>query len=45
MGLDQFSSKVTRLIKCITVNPFMQDHLTKLNNKKLILPETIENCD
>ena len=41
---ERFSSDDNRLIKCITVNPFMQHHLTKLNNKKIILPETIENC-
>ena len=27
---ERFFSDVNRLIKCITVNPFMQDHLTKL---------------
>ena len=25
----------------ITANPFMQDHLTKLNDKKIIVPETM----
>ena len=37
------------LFKCITVNPFTQDHLTKLNNPKGIVPETargvIENLE
>ena len=37
----RFSSDVNRLIKCITVNPFMQDHLTKLNNKKVIALEFV----
>ena len=41
---ERFSSDVNRLIKCITVNSFMQDHLTKLN-KKIILTETIRNCN
>ena len=31
----RFSSNNNQYIKRITVNPFMQDHLTKLNNKKL----------
>ena len=30
----RFSSDVNQLIKYITVNPFMQDYLTKLNNNK-----------
>ena len=33
-----YSSDINRLIKCITLNPFLQDHLTKLNNKKTIVP-------
>ena len=36
---ERFSSNVNRLIKCITKNLFMQDYLTKLNNKKTIFPE------
>ena len=35
----RFSFHVDRLIKCTTVNPFMQDHLTKLNNNKIIVRE------
>ena len=31
---ERFSFDVNRLIKCTTVNQFIQDHLTKLNNKK-----------
>ena len=31
---ERFSYDFNRLIKCITVNPFMQDHLTKCNSKK-----------
>ena len=38
---QRFSSDVSRLVKCITVNPFTQDHLTKLNNPKVIVPETV----
>ena len=38
---QRFSSAVSRLVKCITMNPFTQDHLTKLNNPKVIVPETI----
>ena len=38
---QRFSSDVNRLVKCITVNPFTQDHLTKLNNPKVIAPETV----
>ena len=32
-----YSSDINRLIKCITLNPFLQDHLTKLNNKETIV--------
>ena len=32
---ERFPSDVNRLVKYITVNPCMQDHLTKLNNKSL----------
>ena len=35
----RFSFHVDRLIKCILVNPFMQDHLNKHNNKKIIVRE------
>ena len=38
---ERFSSEVNRLIKCITTNPFMEDHLTKVNNKKIIFPESV----
>ena len=31
---ERFSFDINRLIKCITANPFVHDHLTKLNNKK-----------
>ena len=31
---------ISRLVKCITRNPFTQDQLTKLN-KKIIVPETM----
>ena len=37
---QQLSSDVCRLVKRITVNPFTQDHLTKLN-KKVVVPETL----
>ena len=37
---ERFSSEVNRLIKCITTNPFMEDHLTKVN-KKIIFPESV----
>ena len=37
---ERFYSDVSRLVKCITVIPFMQDHLTKLN-KEIIVPETM----
>ena len=36
-----FSSDVNRLIKCIKLNPFMQNNLTKLKNKKIVAPETM----
>ena len=46
---QRFSSDVSRLVKCITVNTFTQNHLTKLNNLKVIVPETarsvIENLE
>ena len=35
----RFSFHFDRLIKCILVNPFMQDHLNKHNNKKIIVRE------
>ena len=38
---ERFSSDVSRLIKCITVNSFMQNHLTKLNNKKIVVPQSV----
>ena len=38
---QRFSSDVNQLVKCITVNPFTQDHLTKLNNSNVIVPETV----
>ena len=42
---ERFSSNVNRIIKYITVNPFMQDHLTKLNNNKNCCSRVCENCD
>ena len=41
----RFSFHVDRLIKCTTVNPFMQDHLTKLNNNKNHCSWVYEICD
>ena len=38
---ERFSSNVNRLIKFITVNPFMQNHVTKLNNKKIVVPQSV----
>ena len=38
---ERFSSDINRLNKCITLNPFMQDQLTKLNNKNIIAPESV----
>ena len=38
---QRFSSDVSRLVKCIIVNPITQDHLTKLNNPKVIVAETV----
>ena len=40
---QRFSSDVNRLVKCITVNPFTQDHLTKLKNPKVTVPETVQS--
>ena len=40
---QRFSSDVSRLVKCITVNPFTLDHLTKLNNSKVVVPETVQS--
>ena len=37
----RFSSDVSRLVKSIAVNPFTKDHLTKLNNSKVLIPETV----
>ena len=37
---QRFSSDVSRMVKCITVNLFMQEQLTKLN-KKIIVPGTM----
>ena len=38
---ERLSSNINQLTKCITVNLFMQDHLTKRNNKKIIVPKTM----
>ena len=38
---ERLSSDINQLTKCITVNLFMQDHLTKRNSKKIIVPETM----
>ena len=37
---QRFSSDVSRMVKCITINLFMQDQVTKLN-KKIIVPATM----
>ena len=38
---ERLSYDINQLTKCITVNLFMQDHLTKRNNKKIIVPKTM----
>ena len=40
---QRFSSDLNRLVKCITVNHFTQDHLTKLKNPKVTVPETVQS--
>ena len=37
----RFSSDVHRLTKAITVDPFLQERLTKLNNSKITVPESV----
>ena len=37
----RFSSDVIRLVKSIPVNPFTQTNLSKLNNPKIVIPETV----
>ena len=38
---ERFSYYANRIIKCIAANPFMQDYLTKLSNKKIVVPESV----
>ena len=37
----RFAADVNRLNKCISVNPFTQHNLTKLNNKAVVVPESV----